>query len=167
MKKELELKLVKKFPVIFRDYGEDMRNTCLHWGMECGDGWYNLLDKLCEDITTLIGDKDIKVTAHQVKEKFGGLRFYYGTESPETFINKVNYIISHFMFKRKWGVLYWKIIHVKKKLYKTTKEKISDAISNAEYRSYEICEACGKPGKLNAEGYWKATLCDKCRDESK
>ena len=167
MKKELELQLVKKFPVIFKDYGGDMRNTCLHWGMECGDGWYNLLDKLCEDITTLIGDKDIKVTAHQVKEKFGGLRFYYGTESSETFMTKVNDKISRFMFKRKWGIIYWKIIHFKRKFYMTTEEKISDVIDNAEYRSYKICESCGNPGKINTEGYWKITLCDKCRDATK
>ena len=167
MKKELELQLVKKFPVIFKDYGGDMRDTCMHWGFECGDGWYDLIHNLCEKITLIIGNKNIKVTAHQVKEKFGGLRFYYGTESPETFMSKVNYIISHFMFGRKWGRLYWKIIKFKRKLYMTTEEKISDAISDAEYNSYETCERCGKPGKVNVEGYWKATLCDKCRDDTK
>jgi len=50
------------------------------WGIECGDGWYDLIRSLCLEIKIL--DKDSKVRAVQVKEKFGGLRFYidYGTE---------------------------------------------------------------------------------------
>jgi len=167
MKKEYELQLVEKFPIIFKDYGGDMRETCMHWGMECGDGWYSLIYSLCADITSLIGDKNIKVTAVQVKEKFGGLRFYYDINAPETFIGNFNYTVSQWMFKRKWGVLYWKIIHFKRKFYKTIKEKIQDLISDAEYKSYEVCERCSQPGKVNKEGYWKATLCEKCRDKTK
>ncbi len=167
MKKEFELQLVKKFPIIFKDYGGDMRQTCLHWGFECGDGWYDLIYDLCEKINLLIGDKNIKVTAVQVKEKFGGLRFYYDLDAPETFISKVDYVVSHFMFNRKWGVLYWKIIYFKRKFYKSTEEKIRDIISDAEYKSYKICERCSQPGKINQEGYWKVTLCNKCRDKTK
>ena len=39
-----------------------------------GDGWKPLVNKLAEDITKI--DDTIEVT--QVKEKFGGLRFYTG-----------------------------------------------------------------------------------------
>ena len=92
MNKELELKLVEKYPIIFSQYGGDMRNTCMAWGMTCSDGWYNLIDELCKDITTIIGDKNIKVVAAQVKEKFGGLRFYYDIESPETFMGNISYL---------------------------------------------------------------------------
>lgn len=166
MKKELELQLVKKYPIIFKDYGGDMRVTCLAWGMECGNGWYNLIDELCENVMTLIGDKDITITAIQVKEKFGGLRFYYNTKSSETFMSNVSYKISRFMFKLKWGQIYWKFIHFRKKIYRTTEEKISDVISNAEYKSYKTCEICGNPGKTRGRG-WVSTQCDKCWKESK
>ncbi len=165
MKKELEMKLVKKYPIIFSQYGGDMRDTCMHWGMECGGGWYNLLDELCENVTTLIGDKNIKVTAAQVKEKFGGLRFYYDIESPETFMGKVEYKISSFMFKLRLGKQYWAIIHFRKKFYRTTEEKISDAISNGEHKSYDTCEICGEPGKTRGRS-WVSTQCDKCWETS-
>ena len=54
------------------------------WGFECGDGWYRLIDTLCDTIQGYI-DRNRKynaidiaqVTAVQVKEKFGTLRFYY------------------------------------------------------------------------------------------
>jgi len=50
------------------------------FGFECGDGWYKLIYKLCKDIQKEL-DKNPKLKHHfevlQVKEKFGGLRFYY------------------------------------------------------------------------------------------
>ena len=85
MKKELEDKLFEKYPKIFRQKDLPMNETCMCWGFECGDGWYNILDILCKQIQWHI-DKNLKedelegnvqVEATQVKEKFGGLRFYY------------------------------------------------------------------------------------------
>jgi len=70
MKSELELKLVEKYPVLYKDYGGDMRFTCMHWGFSHGDGWYNLIDELSAKL------EPYGVVAAQVKEKFGGLRFY-------------------------------------------------------------------------------------------
>jgi len=78
MKKELELKLVEKYPKIFCNYGGDKKETCMHWGFEHGDGWYNLLDVLCGNIQSHIDFMGVlpQVVTTQVKEKFGGLRFY-------------------------------------------------------------------------------------------
>lgn len=166
MNKDLELKLVKKYPIIFSQYGGDMRQTCMAWGMECGNGWYNLINELCENVTTLIGDRPIKVTAAQVKEKFGGLRFYYDIDSPYTFMNKVNHIISRAMFKVRLGILYWKIVDFRKKFYRSIDEKISDAIRDGEWKSYDTCELCGEPGKTRGRG-WVSTQCEKCWDKSK
>ena len=70
MHKILEMTLVKKYPEIFKDYGGDIRKTCMGWGMSCGRGWFLLLDELCSKL------KGLNVTANQVKEKFGTLRFY-------------------------------------------------------------------------------------------
>lgn len=166
MKKELELKLVEKFPIIFKNYGGDMKVTCMAWGMSCSDGWYNLIDELCENVTTLIGDKNITVTAAQVKEKFGGLRFYYDIEAPTFSVSKINEVFSRFMFKHHWGIMYWRIIDFRKKIYRNTLEKISDTINDAEAKSYEICEKCGEPGETRGRG-WITTQCDKCWEKSK
>jgi len=47
--------------------------------MECGEGWYQLIHDLLEELIKTDWDRDI----HQIKEKFGGLRFYIGGASEE------------------------------------------------------------------------------------
>lgn len=79
MKLELQNKLFAKYPKIFRQKDESMQVTCMCWGIECGDGWYDLLDELCSKIQAYVDKKGIpQVEATQVKEKFATLRFYTG-----------------------------------------------------------------------------------------
>ena len=60
-----------------------MQHTAMCWGITCGDGWYNIVDALCGQIQNHLehnikdNDGTIVVEATQVKEKYGGLRFYY------------------------------------------------------------------------------------------
>jgi hypothetical protein len=70
MNKENSQYLVTNFPTLYQDYGGDMKITCMAWGFECGDGWFELLKELSEKI------ESHEAVAAQVKEKFGGLRFY-------------------------------------------------------------------------------------------
>jgi hypothetical protein len=90
MKDQLDQQLVEKYPEIFRDRHAPMTHTAMCWGFECGDGWYQILDSLCGQIQSHIDwqnenfakgypqYKEVpQVVATQVKEKFGGLRFYY------------------------------------------------------------------------------------------
>jgi len=115
------------------------------WGIECGDGWYDLIDALCADIQNEVdneirqqgykikrGDlkpedalpeEDMQVVAVQVKEKFGGLRFYVSRET----------------------------------------DRVAGMISMAESMSLRICETCGNPGRPNKQG-WITTMCTTCRD---
>jgi len=81
MTQELEDKLFEKYPKIFRQKDLGMQETAMCWGIECRDGWYNLLDALCEHLQFNIDhnshlEKYGQLEAVQVKEKFGGLRFY-------------------------------------------------------------------------------------------
>ncbi len=78
MTPNLEKKLFTKYPKIFRQKDLNMQETCMCWGIECGDGWYWLIDNVCGSIQNYIDDnKGVEqVEASQVKEKFGGLRFY-------------------------------------------------------------------------------------------
>lgn len=71
MKRELEQKLREEFPTVFRDLWGNPMQTCMAWGIECNDGWYNLI----RDICLVIEPKG--VVAFQIKEKFGTLRFYH------------------------------------------------------------------------------------------
>lgn len=74
MNKELTLQLQKDFPQIFADLYGNPRETCMAFGIEHGDGWHDLIRKLCADIMAVEPGPNFK--AAQVKEKFGGLRFY-------------------------------------------------------------------------------------------
>lgn len=177
MSPELDNKLCEKYPKIFKNRYADMQTTAMCWGFECGDGWYNIIDKLCSNIqgridwrrkerlrdlrynralkSALSGDKsqlikfysymdkvtdytltcverDIanplfrtatktipQVVASQVKEKFGGLRFYY--DGGDDYISALS--------------------------------------AMAESMSYVTCEECGNPGKPTRGG-WVRTLCE-------
>lgn len=75
MTDELEHKLVTSFPTIFTNTRE--YNGYQIWNVDCGDGWFNLLFTLCGQIQHYIDHAKIfSFRAVQVKEKFGGLRFY-------------------------------------------------------------------------------------------
>ena len=158
MKRELDEALCARYPLIFKDRNADMRTTAMCWGLDCGDGWYNIIDVLCglltseyrgaqsryefikdrvdqpqwegsKDIITQEKIDDAKVrmdeeaakvpVAVQVKEKFGGLRFYVQAATDK-----------HYQY-----------------------------ISFAESMSHRTCEQCGAPGKTYTNG-WHQTLCD-------
>ncbi len=89
MKKELDEKLVKDFPLLFSDRNGDMRQTCMCWGFSCGDGWYEIIREAAEKLEPLIAKYkktypgDCRPRASQVKEKFGTLRFYMSSQTDE------------------------------------------------------------------------------------
>lgn len=100
MREELQKKLYQKYPKIFAQKGLPMSETNMCWGITTDDGWYNIIDTLCGCIQHHIDWKNCdgkyehmrkhrppeadgtwvqvhQVEADQVKEKYGGLRFYY------------------------------------------------------------------------------------------
>lgn len=80
MTPELDKVLVEKYPKIFKDRYGNMQQTAMCWGFETGDGWYQLIDRLCRSIQSHIDSNPhlniSQVVAVQVKEKFATLRFY-------------------------------------------------------------------------------------------
>lgn len=77
MKQELQDKLVEKYPKIFIEVGMTIQESCMAEGICTGDGWYWLIDQLCEHLQFNIDkNEQPQLVAVQVKEKFGGLRFY-------------------------------------------------------------------------------------------
>lgn len=127
MRNELDEKLVKAFPNLYSDRDADMMATCMCWGFNVGDGLFDLIWDLSSKLEPLIvkykaehPDEECYPRALQVKEKFGGLRFYMTSATDEM----------------------W------------------DLISEAEHKSYRICEVCGKKGRVRNRGWLKA-LCNK------
>ena len=91
MKDELDNKLCEKYPKIFKMRNASMQETAMCWGFP-GDGWFNIIDSACKIIQHHVDwkrkvepfasmtdeefDEIHQPVAAQVKEKFGGLRFY-------------------------------------------------------------------------------------------
>lgn len=73
MSPELEKAIFDKHTTLFK--GDD-----LPYGFECGDGWFHLINQLCGFLNHHLKHNQIRhIKVVQVKEKFGGLRFYtYG-----------------------------------------------------------------------------------------
>ena len=93
--------LCKTYPKLFVDRNKSPQETCMCWGFEIQSGWMNIISALCGAIQHHIDSRiennerlkgwhangeclDMKleeeipqVVVDQVKEKFGGLRFYY------------------------------------------------------------------------------------------
>lgn len=139
MRDELDEALCKKYPKIFKMRNGSIQETCMSWGFEHGDGWYNLLDTACSNIQHHIDwkrkaepfagmsdaefDEIHQPVAAQVKEKFGGLRFY--VDNCDDYVQGV--------------------------------------VAMAESMSYRICEVCGNVGTRRGGG-WIKTLCDPCNN---
>lgn len=80
MKEENEQKLFNKFPDLLPT-NLGIESSLIAFGIECGDGWFQILWDLCEKITAVCRDNDIKIGpedlhVNQIKEKYAGLRFY-------------------------------------------------------------------------------------------
>jgi hypothetical protein len=92
MQKELEQRLVERWPTWFST-GGDFRHTAMTRGFEHGDGWFEILWRLCVDLEPLVtemeraGGRQFEVL--QVKEKFGGLRFYVNCRRNEAIRQRI------------------------------------------------------------------------------
>lgn len=131
MNKELEDKLVQKYPVILRDYGGDARTTCMAFGFQHDDGWFQIIDTtfekiqyLCELFTKDNGS-EVGLVAESIKEKFGTLRVYYHT----------------------FGTT------------KIQQQILDTIVSELEIESSQICEITGALGVLCQKRNWLKTLC--------
>jgi len=99
MKHELDQKLCKAFPRVFRNRHGSPMETAFAFGFECGDGWYDLLYKAASAIEReiinikkedpMVPDDELPC-ASQVKEKFGTLRFYmsFSNEAIDDIVTK-------------------------------------------------------------------------------
>ena len=102
MKEELDNKLVKAFPLLYGDRNAPKQLTAMCWGFP-GDGWFDIIWDLSSKLEPIIQKivnnnpnlscdeyKGSYPKAFQVKEKFGGLRFYMtcGTDEIYDLISK-------------------------------------------------------------------------------
>jgi len=78
LKPENDKALCEAFPLLYADRVKSVYETPMGRGFECDDGWFNLIRELSgklEDILSKVPHEE-RFFAFQVKQKFGGLRFY-------------------------------------------------------------------------------------------
>jgi len=147
MHTEKQETLVSRYPEIFRDYNGDPQRTCMAWGIECGDGWFDLIDTICkaiqnqtEHVNRLWPHLKFGVVAAQVKEKYGTLRFY-----------------NEFIYADELGK------HDRDRLEKYINQ-VNGMISFAEFMSGRICEVCGQKGSLDDSSFPRCR-CKECENK--
>ena len=78
MQKELEQRLVERYPTWFNT-GGDIRDTAMARGFEHDDGWFDIIWRLCEDLEPLVAQFEKETGLHievlQVKGKVRRLAF--------------------------------------------------------------------------------------------
>ena len=131
--------LYDRYPEIFRQKDLPMTETCMCWGIDCGDGWFDLLNELCQRLDFVRKKSGIITEASQVKEKYGTLRFYYTTQEGNVKLSDEEF--GH-----------WQAI-------------IDALIEEAENKSGHTCEICGEFGSICQRNNWLKTVCAKCAEK--
>jgi len=79
--------MMKQFPHLYADRNASMQVTCMCWGIDCGEGWHDIIRDLSAELEAMIlklpPEAQEQVKASQVKEKYGGLRFYMTASTDE------------------------------------------------------------------------------------
>ena len=77
--------LIGRYPILYQGHEWPLTQNLMAFGFECGDGWFKIIDQLSADITLLDEKNGTTTIAVQVKEKYGGLRFYVQAGSDAIF----------------------------------------------------------------------------------
>lgn len=170
MKIELDIKLCKKYPKIFAQRHLPATETAMCWGFDCGDGWYWLIDNLCNAIQNYVDCRNEGVRIiNKAKNKFTRYQKLWYKIRRFFHIGGRNYLLESKDEKdeREWQV---EAVQVKEK-YGGLRFYISGGddiihgmIDLAEKMSYQICEKCGSRENVKqTKGGWISTLCSKCK----
>ena len=144
MKEELQQQLYAEYPALFVNKNKEPIESAMAFGIECGDGWYDLIKGMCYLIRQR--EKNIANNLQYCEEN--------NLPTPELELSYAN--VAFDQVKEKWGGL--------RIYYSGGDAFVSGVISMTEQMSYKICEYCGNKGQPNKEG-WIVTLCDTCRKE--
>jgi hypothetical protein len=181
MSPELEQKLFEKYPKIFAQRKLPMTQTAMCWGIETGDGWYTILDKLCHQIQhhvdwkrkqrarglihrraikrALKGDKSALIRYHSFRGQVTEQTHKYVESDIVKAQEQYKWLdiepkmpkIQAVQVKEKFGTL---------RFYTNfSDEYIDGLIAMAESMTAVTCQECGKPGKVRGGG-WIYVACD-------
>ena len=110
-----------------------------------GKGWQPIVQQLDKDLAKI----DRNYTIDQIKEKFGGLRYYY-------------HLSQSFIFR--YPFLWRTPLYVLVERHRDRKRnKMKALVLQAEKVCWNTCEACGSNEGVTTSGVWSKTLCAQCR----
>jgi hypothetical protein len=150
------------------------------WGrwIRCGRGWYPLVVELDEQLRQLLPDYVI----HQVKEKFGCLRFYWGSSedvhdprdpepSPPRSGTSDAEREAWVQQREAWSErldAYQQTPEGQKRVadLERRRELAEQLVGTAEWRAAVTCELCGARGEMHCRksSAWYMTLCPACAE---
>lgn len=184
MTPELQNKLYTKYPKLFAQKDLSITQSCMSWGIECGDGWYNIIDKLCQNIQHFV-DNERKSRCYNLrynralKKALDGnkeyLENYFKSSFPDP--QKRDEFIEQTIQKKQFGNLFEKVEKVQftqiKEKFATLRvyvnchyDYVQGVIDMASSMSSITCESCGKLGNIRGK-YWIYTSCDVCDDKKR
>jgi hypothetical protein len=180
MKQELDKLLCEKYPKMMVNRNKDMKETCMCWGFECGDGWFNILDQLMGNIQHHIDWKEkqrvgaIKYNEMATQAKAGNFDLFEETmkalPNDEYKEKRLAEIVAGDFRQVPESIPQVTLDQVKEKFgtlrfyYSGGDDYISGMVSFAESLTAVICESCGNPGERRGGG-WVHTYCDPCEEK--
>lgn len=174
MSPDLQNKLYAKYPTLFKEKDLPPTKSCMAFGLEIGDGWYEIMDALCETVSALYS------TSAYIDEE-GAKKFSvpqptvsnFAPSKPTVMIDSPKVVFVQ--VKEKFGALriYYRLEFSKvvEDLWafrqypslETTMHNYSSvvdgAIRFAETLSLRTCEQTGTPGSLSSRNGWLKVLC--------
>jgi hypothetical protein len=132
-----------------------MQQTCMGWGFEVGDGWFNIINGLSLMIQGHI-DGRTRERWRVRKHKRQYAKMDMADQIKHNWMNddmpfRIPQVVAG-QVKEKFGALRF--------YYSGGDEAIENYVSMAEAMSYITCDTCGSPGKLGGKG-WISVKCKK------
>jgi hypothetical protein len=179
MRQELDKLLCERYPKMMVNRDKPMTETCMCWGFDCGDGWFEILNQLMSNIQHHIDWKnkqrqwavDYNAMATQCKAGNFDLFEEANQSLTEDYKNKrlAEIVAGNFrevppefpqvtldQVKEKFGTLRF--------YYTGGDDAINGMVRMAESISGVTCESCGNPGERHGGG-WVRTLCAPCEEK--
>ena len=156
MKKEYDEYLCRTYPKLYAQRHMSMQQTCMCWGFDVGDGWFNIINGLSMAIQSHIAHNTReRWRCRKEKRKFNAMtreeqlkNDWMARVIPE----RVHQVVVT-QVKEKFGTLRF--------YYNGGDDAIRNYVQMAECMTYVTCENCGAPGKIGGQG-WISVKCSKC-----
>jgi hypothetical protein len=175
MRQELDALLCEKYPKMMVNRHGAVTETCMCWGFECGDGWFNILNQLMGNIQHHIDWKDKQReyarTYNEMATQAKAGNFDLFEESMKDTVNleykekRLAEIVAGDFRTVPDAIPQVTLDQVKEKFgtlrfyYTGGDEYIRGMVTMAEAMSGTTCEECGNPGQRRGHG-WIYTACD-------